>query len=301
MPRFKELSGVCVPVCTTFDASGENVDESKYLAHVDAMIEAGVDIILPCGGTGEFAYLRPEEKRRLIEITGKHVAGRASYLVQTSAINTTDTIDNTKHAEDNGADAVMVLPPYFEGPDMDGVYWHYEHLAAKTSAPIMVYNIPDASGIDITPADFSKLLEIDQIQYIKDSTGNFVRIQELLQTGGKIFNGGDPITFQALQAGCPGCVWGAINFIPNEAVQLFDLVQKGEFNEANTLWKRILPSQLFLWSHVYNPSVKAAANLRGFNVGDCRMPVQPLNKESLAELTAALEPLESTSETRSAA
>ncbi|MDH3695126.1 MAG: dihydrodipicolinate synthase family protein [Gammaproteobacteria bacterium] len=301
MTQFKELAGTCVPVCTPFDSSGENIDEGRYLAHIDAMIDAGVDIILPCGGTGEFAYLRPQEKRRLIEITGKHVEGRTTYLVQTSAINTTDTIDNTKHAEDHGADAVMILPPYFEGPDMEGVYWHYEHLAANTKAPIMVYNIPDASGIDITPADFSKLLEIDQIQYIKDSTGNFVRIQELLQTGGKIFNGGDPITFQALQAGCPGCVWGSINFLPNEAVELFDLVQKGQFKEANALWQRILPSQLFLWSHVYNPSVKAAANMRGYNVGDCRMPVQPLNKELTAELESTLKPLIEASETRSAA
>ena len=128
MPQFEILSGACVPVCTPFDPSGESIDETKFLDHIDVMIDAGVDIILVCGGTGEFAYLRPEEKRRMIEIAGKHVGNRAKYLVQTSAINTVDTIDNTKHAEDHGADAVMVLPPYFEGPDMEGVYYHYEHL-----------------------------------------------------------------------------------------------------------------------------------------------------------------------------
>lgn len=291
MSESKSLSGVCVPVCTPYDASGERIDETRFLDHVDVMIDAGVDIILPCGGTGEFAYLRAEEKRRLIEITGKHVLGRAQYVVQTSAINTADTIANTKHAEDQGADAVMVLPPYFEGPDMDGVYCHYEQLAQNTIAPIMVYNIPAASGIDIKPDFFTRLLDIDNIQYIKDSTGDLVRIQELLATGGKIFNGGDPITFQALQAGCVGCVWGAANFLPREAVTLFNLVKNGELQEANTLWQKILPSQLFLWSHVYNSAVKAAANLRGFTLGDCRMPVQPLDAKLTAELKAALAPL----------
>ena len=292
MAQFEILSGVCVPVCTPFDPSGETVDETKFLDHIDVMIDAGVDIILVCGGTGEFAYLRPEEKRRMTEIAGKHVEGRARYLVQTSAINTADTIENTKHAEDNGADAVMVLPPYFEGPDLEGVYYHYEYLAESTRAPIMVYNIPAASGIDIDANFFSRLLEIDNVQYIKDSTGDLIRIQELLATDGKVFNGGDPITFQALLAGCPGYVWGAVNFLPQEAVLLFDLVQRGDLKQANSLWQKILPSQLFIWTHVYNASVKAAANLRNFALGDCRKPLRPLNEELTAELKTALAPLD---------
>lgn len=213
-------------------------------------------------------------------------------ILSTSAINTADTIENTKHAQDHGADVVMVLPPYFEGPDMEGVYYHYEHLAQNTRAPIMVYNIPAASGIDIKPDFFSRLLEIDSVQYIKDSTGDLVRIQELLTTGGTVFNGGDPITFQALQAGCPGCVWGAVNFLPREAVALFQPVKKGDLQEANALWKKILLSQLFIWSHVYNSSVKAAANLRVFALGDCRLPVQPLSAELTAQLQSTLIPLE---------
>ena len=292
MSQYEVLSGVCVPVCTPFDTSGESVDENKFLDHIDTMIDAGVDIILACGGTGEFAYLRPEEKRHMIEIAGKHVEGRARYLVQTSAINTADTIENTKHAEDHGADAVMVLPPYFEGPDMEGVYYHYEHLANKTQAPIMVYNIPAASGIDIDAGFFSRLLEIDNVQYIKDSTGDLIRIQELLTTDGKVFNGGDPITFQALLAGCSGNVGGSGNGLPREAVMLFDLVGQGDLKGANELWKKILPSQLFVWSHVYNASVKAAANLRNFALGDCRKPVLPLSEELTAELKTALAPLD---------
>jgi 4-hydroxy-tetrahydrodipicolinate synthase len=284
-----ELSGVCVPVCTLFNDDDETIDERGYLRHIDRMIETKTDIILACGGTGEFAYLTTEEKRRLVEITGKHIENRASFIAQTSAISLRDTIDATKHAADHGADALMILPPYFEGPDAAGVYHHFEKVAEATDLPIMVYNIPVHSGFDITPDFFSKLLEIDNIKYIKDSTGDLIRIQELLQTSGKVFNGGDPITYPALAAGCVGCVWGAINFIPEEAVELYALVEEGKLGEANQLWQRLLPSQLFIWTHVYNSAVKSAANYRGFNVGQCRAPVLPLSNQDLSILTHNLD------------
>lgn len=294
----KQLSGMCVPICTPFDESGERVDEAALRNHIDGMLEAGVHIILVCGGTGEFAYLRAEERKRITEIASKHIDGRANFMVQTSAINTADAIEFSRHAEGEGADGLMVLPPYFEGPDMEGVYYHYERISNAVSTPIMVYNIPAHSNIDITPAFFQRLLEIDNIRYIKDSTGDFVRIQELLQTGGMVFNGGDPITFQALIAGCPGCVWGAINVMPNEAVALYDLVQAGKLNKASKLWKRMLPAQLFFWNHVYNAAVKAAANHFGRPVGPCRDPVRPLTPEEMDGLQAALAPLKAAAEMR---
>jgi 4-hydroxy-tetrahydrodipicolinate synthase len=135
---------------------------------------------------------------------------------------------------------------------------------------------------------FSALLEIDGIEYIKDSTGDFVRIQELIRTGGKVFNGGDPITYQALVAGCVGCVWGSVNFIPDEAVALFRLVSEGDLSAGAALWEKLIGSQLFVWSHVYNAAVKAAANHRGFDVGDCREPVLPMTDAEVAELFESL-------------
>jgi|TARA_B110001454_G_scaffold102841_1_gene96992 4-hydroxy-tetrahydrodipicolinate synthase len=285
----KELSGICVPVCTTFDNTGNNLDETAFLKHIDAMIEAGVHIIMVCGGTGEFAYLSTEEKRRLIEVSARHVEGRAAFVAQTSAISTRDTIEASKHAADQGIDAVMVLPPYFEGPDLEGVYYHFEAVNAAIDVPIMVYNIPQHSGIDITPDFFRRLLELSNVRYIKDSMGDLVRIQELVETGGAVFNGGDPIAFQGLLAGCQGCVWGAVNAMPKEAVQLYELVSSGQLVEANEVWRRLLPAQLFFWATpVYNPAVKAAANLQGFSVGIERKPQQPLASSELEKLKSAL-------------
>jgi 4-hydroxy-tetrahydrodipicolinate synthase len=287
----RDLTGICVPICTPFDETGERLDETALRTHIDSMLEAGVHIILVCGGTGEFPYLRHAEKRRIAEIAAKHIDGRAAFMVQTSAINTTDTIEESKHAEGLGADAVMVLPPYFEGPDRAGVIYHYEKVAAALKTALMLYNIPQSTTIDITPDLYKELLEIDNIRYIKDSTGSLIRIQELVATGGSVFNGADAIAFAALLAGCPGCVWGAVNAMPREAVQLFDLVGSGKLSEARALWLRMLPSQLFFWSHFYNAAVKQATNLSGRPVGPCRSPVRPLTEEERSGLLEALSPL----------
>ncbi len=292
----RELKGICCALCTPFEASGERVDEAALRRHVDSMLEAGVHIILVCGGTGEFAYLRGEERRRIAEIAARHIDGRAGFMVQTSAIATSEAVEFSKHAADLGADALLVLPPYFEGPDLDGVYDHFARLAAAVPTPLMVYNIPAHSGIDITPEFFSRLLEIDTLGSIKDSTGDLVRLQQLLLGGGTIFNGADPLAFHGLLAGCAGCVWGAVNAMPREAVELYDLVSAGRLHEARELWRRMLPSNLFFWSHVYNAAVKAAANLSGRPVGPCRAPVRPLGAAELTELRAALARLQGSAE-----
>jgi 4-hydroxy-tetrahydrodipicolinate synthase len=283
-----DLKGICVPVCTPFDKSGDRIDEGALRAHVDSMIEAGVHIILSAGGTGEFAYMTEEERRRVHKIVGKQAAGRARFVVHASAISTRDAIENSKFAEDLGADAIMLLPPYFEGPTLDGVMYHYERVARSVATPIVVYNIPQNTHRDITPDVLARLLAFDNIRYIKDSTGDLIRIQQLVAMGAKVFNGGDPLAFQALVAGCIGCIWGGVNAMPREAVRLYELVTAGKLADAAALWQRLQPAQLFFWTHDYNPSVKLATNLLGRKVGQCRMPLQPLGKEDQRELKRAL-------------
>jgi len=290
----KGLKGICAASCTPLKELSEEVDEDALKAHLDYLIEAGVHIILVCGGTGEFAYLRPEEKKRIAEVSAKHINGRTGFMVQTSAINTTDAVEYAKHAEDVGADGLLVLPPYFEGPDAEGVYYHYEKIADAVNIPIVAYNIPVHSGFDITPQFFKRLIEINNIKYIKDSTGNFIRIRELIKAAGdkaKVFNGADPIAFESLLAGSIGCIWGAANAMPKECVQLYDLIMANNLVKAKELWERMLPANLFFWNHVYNSSVKAATNLSGRRVGECRKPVQPLKDSELEELKEALKPL----------
>jgi 4-hydroxy-tetrahydrodipicolinate synthase len=286
-----ELKGICVPACTPFDKSGDNVDEKALSAHIERLLEAGVHAVVSCGGTGEFAYLSEAERRQIHQLIATRVHGKSRFVAQSSAVSTRDTIENAKFAESLGADALMILPPYFEGPTMDGVMWHYETVARAIKTPIIVYNIPQNTNRDITPDLFKRLLEIENIQYIKDSTGDFTRIQQLIATGGKVLNGGDTLAFPALVAGCPGLIWGGVNATPKEAVHLYEVVTKGDLKAAATLWKTLLPAQIFYWTHDYNSSVKAATNLLGGNVGICRKPALPLPESELAELKAALSAL----------
>jgi 4-hydroxy-tetrahydrodipicolinate synthase len=283
-----ELKGVCVPACTPFDRSGDHVNEKALSAHLERLLEAGVHALVSCGGTGEFAYLSETERRQIHQLIAKHARGRSAFVAQASAVSTRDTIENAKFAEGLGADAVMILPPYFEGPTMDGVMWHYEAVARAIKTPIVVYNIPQNTNRDITPDLFSRLLQIENIRYIKDSTGDFTRIQQLVATGGKVLNGGDTLAFPALVAGCPGLIWGGANATPKEAVRLYDLVTKGDLGAAALLWKSLVPAQIFFWTHDYNSSVKAATNLLGGDVGICRKPALPLPAAELAELKNAL-------------
>lgn len=287
-----ELKGICTPICTTFNNHDQAFDEASFLKHMDTLLQAGVHIIAVCGGTGEFPFLSAQEKRTIAELSARHINGRAKLIVQTSAVITREAVEFSRHAEGAGADALLVLPPYFEGPDEAGVIHHYEQVAQAVNVPIMAYNIPIHSGIDITPELFSRLREIDNIHYIKDSTGDMLRIEQLLLSGANVFNGSDYLSLYGLLAGCSGCFWGGSNAMPHEAVQLYNLCSQQQYAEAIELWHRMRPANVYIWTHAFNPSVKAAANMMGHAVGECRLPVMPLDDKSRDELAATLAPLQ---------
>ena len=283
-----ELSGVCVALCTAIAEDGVRFDEAAFRNHLDRVLEAQVQVVSVCGGTGEFAFLSDQERRDISEIAIRHIDGRARFLYHASATNTPAAIEFAKHGEHLGADALLLLPPYFEGPSLDGVYLHYEEVSKSVDTQIMAYNIPVHTGIDLTPAFFRQLSEIDNINYIKDSTGDMLRLQELVMSGAKVFNGADPLMFDALLLGCVGCFWGGANVMPKEAVRLQALVDEGDYREGIALWRRMLPANHFFWTHAFNPSIKFASNFVGHRVGPCRLPVQPLSADDQAELKAIL-------------
>lgn len=287
----KNLSGLCVPICTPFDESGEHVDEVALREHIDAMLAAGVDIILVCGGTGEFAFLRPDEKKQLVEVAAQHIDDRALFMVQTSDMSTADAINSAKHAEDFGAHAVMIMPPHYEGgPDDAGVIGYFEEIAAAIGIPIMIYHAPQFSGVDITSC-FDRLLRIDNVKYVKDSSGDFARSQEMLAAGAIVFSGDDTLGFSAVAAGFPGCMWGSINVMPEQAVTLQNLVKSGDMARGRELWSQMIPVLSFIRNHVYNAAVKAAVNMSGRSIGPCRKPLLPLTDTERRELRSVLEPL----------
>ncbi len=287
-----DLAGICVPVCTPFSNDGARLDEVALLGHLDAMLAAGVHIIALCGGTGEFPFLSEAEKRRVIELGCGHIDGRAKVVAQTSAIRTEDSIEASKHAEGAGADCLLVLPPYFEGPDADGVLWHYERVAASVSCEVMAYNIPQYTDFDVTPELFSRIRNASgNVTCIKDSTGDMLRLELLVATGARVFNGSDYLNLYGLVAGCAGCFSGSGNAMPAQLVELYDLVMAGKLEAAAALWERLRPASVFFCTHAFNPAIKAATEMVGRPLGECRLPVQPLEpaeRAALAEIMAAI-------------
>lgn len=281
------MNGVCTPICTIFRKAGGRIDEARQKQHLDNLIEAGVDIICVCGGTGEFSFLTGPERLHLTELVADHLAGRARLIVHVSAVMTEETIEYARHAEGAGADCLLVLPPYFEGPTLEGTFEHYEKVAASVDTEIMAYNIPVHSGIDLDPDFVLRLMDIPNIRYLKDSTGDFLRIQRLTGAGVRVFNGAEPLMLHSLMAGAVGCFWGTSNAIPAEAAELYALCVSGKWQDAMVLWEHLFPVNDCIWRNPFNPGVKALGNLLGHDLGECRRPVQPLTQDQHEELKAA--------------
>lgn len=285
------LEGVCVPICTPFTDNGARLDLDAFKANIDSLVENGIEIIAVNGGTGEFPFLSETEKRELAEVACKHANGRARIVVQTSAIRTEDAVENSRHAEGVGADAVLIMPPYFEGPGEEGVRWHYEQVAAAIKTPIMAYNIPAFTQFDMTPEIFARFSEIEGIDYIKDSTADPSRIEKLAGQGSKVFCGCDFLNFFALVNGATGLFTGSGNVAPAELRELWDLVKSSEYGKAKLIWKKLQPISRLLWTLPFNPVAKAGSDLTGRKVGPCRMPVPPLKADEMKlveEAVAAL-------------
>lgn len=283
-----DLAGICVPICTPFKDNGASLDEKAFEANIDSLLEAGIHIIAVNGGTSEFPFLSEAEKRRTAEIASKRIDGKARLVVQTSAIRTEDAIENTRHAAGVGADAALILPPYFEGPGENGVTWHYEQIARAVKIPIMVYNIPVYTQFDVTPDVFGRLSRIDGVEYVKDSTANMQRIEQFVARGAKVFNGCDFLNFYSLLAGAPGLFTGSGNAVPEQLVRIYDLVKANRITEAAPLWRRLVPISDLLWTLPFNPVAKAASHMTGRPAGECRMPVPPLTPEELSLVEQAV-------------
>ena len=285
------LRGINLAMQTPMFDDG-SIDYARWEALIDAYIESGVHGLVLGSGTGQHPYLTRAECEQLFEIGAKRIDGRCKLICQTSALVQAEVIERSKHAEGLGADALMILPPYLEGPeDDDGLFAFYAAIDAAVDTDIIGYNIPQTTGIGISLELFERLNGLEHFNYIKDSAGDLTRHQEYLATGHAVLNGCDPNTVFALIAGAQGCIWGGANYMPRESVQLYDLVTAGQLSDAMGLWQRMIPSLLHIWSGNYIAKVKAASRLRGFDGGSVRAPLRNLNNQELDALRATLEPL----------
>ena len=289
-----QLRGIFAAMCTPFENDGETIDPGRYRAHIDDMIEAGLHGLVLCSGTGEYAYLRDEERDFLIREGVRHVDGRVPMIAQTTALSTADCIAKARTAEDCGVAAVMVMPPFLEPPGERGVFHHYEAIARAINIPVVMYNVPQQAA-PLTVDLYRRLIEVENLDYVKDSSGDFPELQNLIACGGGVFNGADPYAPHALMAGCIGMIWGAANFMPQECVRLYDLIADGEHGEALALWDGMRAVCSWLWGNGhevdYMSGVKEATRLSGRDMGPPRKPLPLVPDPAQHELRMALSKL----------
>ena len=286
-----KLTGINLAMQTPMDAHG-SIDYARWEELIDIYIDTGVHGLVLGAGTGQHPYLTQQECNRLYELGARRINGRCKLICQTSALVLDEVLERSKHAQGLGADALMILPPYLEGPeDDDGLFAFYETIDAAVEIDIIGYNIPQTTGIGISVNLFKRLNQIEHFSYIKDSAGDLIRQQEYLATGYMVLNGCDPTTVFSFIAGAKGCIWGGANYMPHESVRLFELVARGDIAGAMELWSRMIPSLLYIWKGNYVPKVKVASRLRGFAGGGVRAPLQNLSVDEEHELAACLEPL----------
>ena len=283
----KELRGIVVPFATPF-TSDEEMDVEKAKQLIDMLIEARVHGLIILGDTGEFFMLTMEERLRFAEAAFEYIDGRVPVVIQPSAISTREAVAYARHAEELGADGLLLLPPYYRCATEDETYAHYAAVAEAVDVPIICYCLPLAGAHVMTPEFLGRLSEINSIRYVKDSTGILSRIRQIRAACGdrlEVFVGGDTITYDGLAAGAVGSIWGCANFMPREAVSLFELVcEKGDLAAAGRLWDGMFPVCDFVENSPYAPAVKAALGLVGLDVGPPRRPALPLSGAERAEL-----------------
>ncbi|HRY51842.1 MAG TPA: 4-hydroxy-tetrahydrodipicolinate synthase [Candidatus Paceibacterota bacterium] len=294
--------GVLVALVTPMKANGE-IDFNVLSAHIEAMVAAGVHGLIPLGSTGEFYALAPDERREVIKATIKAASGRVPVVAGANASSTRDVVTFSREAEALGCDAVMLAPPYYSLPTPDELYAHYKAVNDAIGLPIMLYNYPGRTGVDMSPEFIERLCELPLIRYVKESTGEIGRISTLLRRCGDrlgVFCGGDTVAFESLALGAIGWVGGVANVVPRSHVELYRLMtEKRDFAAARKLYFQMLPLlNLMEGGGKYTQWVKAACGLVGRPAGAPRAPLRAPTLAELKELKAALSQIPETRQFR---
>ncbi len=288
-----ELHGILAAVTTPFTADGASVDEENLRGQVERLIAAGIHGLVPTGSTGEFTALSPQEYRRVIELYVESADGRVPVIAGIGSLTTAGAIELASHAELIGADAIMLVPPFYDPLSFEALKAFLSDVAAAIALPVVYYNIPANTGLRLTGAQLAELGAIDGVDYLKDTSGDAVALTELLVAHSdsiKAFNGWDTLTFFGIASGAEASVWGAAGIVPELAVELWEtLAERKDLDRARELWKSLWELSAFLESVSYVAGIKAALEIIGHPAGPARLPVQPLGEPQRAELAAILE------------
>lgn len=291
MPANKPIGGVIAYPITPF--ADDSIDTVQLGELVDRLITGGADAVAPLGSTGESAYLTFEEWAEVVDTTVAAAGGRVPVVVGSSDLTTAGTVRRATYAQSAGADAVMILPiSYWPLKDRE-IFGHYASIGESIDLPILAYNNPATSGVDMSPQLLARMFdEIPHVTMVKESTGDIRRMIELREiTAGALpfFNGSNPLVVEATRAGASGWCTAAPCLLPAPTRLLYDAASSGDSARADALYRELQPFLEFIVQQGLPAAIKAGLELLGFRAGVPRLPLLPLNSEETATLTAMLD------------
>ncbi len=258
------FQGAYVAIVTPF--KNGQVDEATLRELIEFQIANGTHGIVPCGTTGESPVLSFKEHERVVDITVEQVNKRVPVLAGSGSNNTDEAIVLTKHAKSAGADGALMIAPYYNKPTQEGLYRHYEKVAKSVDIPIIVYNIPGRTAVNIEPSTMARLAKIDTIVGVKEASGSMKQITDIIALCGEQFtvlSGEDYLTYPLMCVGGRGVISVTSNIIPKDMADLCSLALAGKLADAQKLFYRVLPLCHALFYETNPAPVKAALAMMG--------------------------------------
>ncbi|WP_428485578.1 4-hydroxy-tetrahydrodipicolinate synthase [Rhodopila sp.] len=284
------FKGSLVALITPMREDG-SVDEKAYAAFVDWQIKEGTHGVVPVGTTGESPTLSHAEHRRAVEIAIEVAKGRVPVIAGAGSNSTEEAIELTRHAQEAGADAALIVTPYYNKPTQEGMFLHFSAIADSVDLPIIIYNIPSRSVVDMSVETMGRLARHKNIVGVKDSTASLVRPLHTRRTCGDDFcqlSGEDHTALAFYAAGGHGCISVTANVAPRLCSQMHGAWAEGRVADAMALQNRLVPLHDALFSETSPAPVKFAAALLGKTSERCRLPLAPILEPTRARVKAAM-------------
>jgi 4-hydroxy-tetrahydrodipicolinate synthase len=271
-----------------------SLDEAALRRLVKRQIAAGINFLVPCGTTGESPTLTQEEHLRVVAITLEEAKGKVLVLAGAGGYNTQHVIETARECERLGADGILSVTPYYNKPTQEGLFQHYKAIAAAISLPIVLYNVPPRTNVNIEPATLRRLAEIENIIGVKEASGNIAQMTQVIQQVPKEFvvlSGDDALTLPLAAMGGRGIISVVSNEIPAEMTRLAQLCLAGDFSSARALQRKYLPLMEVNFVETNPGPVKAAMAEMGLLEPVWRLPLVPPRPENAAKIRGVLESL----------
>lgn len=286
-----DLQGCYVAIVTPFDAGG-SIDEQGLRSNINFLIDKGVTGVVPCGTTGESATLSWEEHNRVVDITIDEVKGRITVISGAGSNNTREAVAAAKHAKESGSDAILCITPYYNKPTQEGLYQHFKAITGDVAIPIVVYNVPGRTGINLLPETLERLCEFESIIAVKEASGDLAQISEIHRRCGEritILSGDDALTLPILACGGKGVISVIGNILPVKMSEMVKAFLEGRVDDARTLHEQLLPLSKAMFIETNPIPVKTAMNYLGLNAGTLRLPLVPMSESNKKQLLSVLQ------------